>query len=85
MAHKRKGQLTVSGEWAQHLRPLLRRAFWKGERQAVRAQLAQEAASARIRTKPEPAEKHEGDNVTTSEHKTDGSFVFIDADRGIKK
>jgi len=34
MAHKRKGQLTVSGEWARHLRPFWRRAFWKGERQA---------------------------------------------------
>jgi hypothetical protein len=36
MAHKRKGQLTVSGEWARHLRPLWRRVFWKGERQAAR-------------------------------------------------
>ena len=36
MSHKRKGQLTVSGEWARHLRPFLRRAFWKEERQAVR-------------------------------------------------
>jgi hypothetical protein len=37
MAHKRKGQMTVSGEWARHLRPFWRRAFWKGERQAARA------------------------------------------------
>jgi hypothetical protein len=35
MAHKRKGQLTVSGEWARHLRPFWRRAFWKSERQAA--------------------------------------------------
>jgi hypothetical protein len=28
--------LTVSGEWAKHLRPFGRRAFWKGERQAFR-------------------------------------------------
>ncbi len=34
MSHKRKGQLTVSGEWARHLRPFNRRAFWKRERQA---------------------------------------------------
>jgi len=34
MSHKREGQLTVSGEWAKHLRPYLRRAFWKAERQA---------------------------------------------------
>lgn len=44
MAHKRKGQLTVSGEWAQHLRPLLRRAFWKGERQAEKVQILEETA-----------------------------------------
>jgi hypothetical protein len=37
MSHKRKGQLTVSGEWARHLRPFLRRVFWKGERQAEKA------------------------------------------------
>jgi hypothetical protein len=36
MAHKRKGRLTVSGEWARHLRPLWRRAFWKGERQGAK-------------------------------------------------
>jgi|GEM_PF-1651813 len=34
MAHKRKGQLTVSGEWAKHLRKFFRRQFWKGERKA---------------------------------------------------
>jgi hypothetical protein len=34
MAHKRRGQLTVSGEWARHLRPLGRRFFWKQERAA---------------------------------------------------
>lgn len=36
MAHKRKGQLTVTGEWARHLRPLWRRIFWKHERQAAK-------------------------------------------------
>lgn len=34
MAHKRKGQLTVTGEWAKHLRKFWRRQFWKGERTA---------------------------------------------------
>jgi len=34
MAHKRKGQLTTSGEWAKHLRGFLKRSFWKGERKA---------------------------------------------------
>ena len=32
MAHKRKGQLTVTGEWAKHLRKFWRRQFWNGER-----------------------------------------------------
>lgn len=32
MSHKRKGQLTVSKEWAKHLRKFWRRQFWKGER-----------------------------------------------------
>ena len=36
MSHKRKGQLTVSGEWAKHLRPYLKRIFWKSERHAER-------------------------------------------------
>ena len=37
MSHKRINQLTVSGEWAKHLRPWHRRAFWKGERHAAQA------------------------------------------------
>ena len=37
MPHKRINQLTVSGEWAKHLRPWHRRAFWKGEHHAVQA------------------------------------------------
>jgi len=43
MAHKRKGQVTVSGEWAQHLRPALRRVFWKKERKAAKALARPEA------------------------------------------
>ncbi len=43
MAHKRSGQLTVLAEWARHLRPRLRRAFWKGERQAEKVQILEEA------------------------------------------
>ena len=34
MAHKRKDQLTVSGEWSKHLRKFFRRQFWKRERKA---------------------------------------------------
>ena len=69
MAHKRRGQLTVSGEWAQHLRPLLRRAFWKGERQAKRVQLADEIANAQVQSEPKLVEKHEPDNVADSGHR----------------
>jgi hypothetical protein len=36
MSHKRQGQLTVSGAWAKHLRPYMKRAFWKSERHAER-------------------------------------------------
>lgn len=42
MAHKRGGQLTVSGEWARHLRPYFRRIFWKKERVAENAMLRSE-------------------------------------------
>ena len=34
MSHKRKGQLTVSGEWKKHLRKFWKREFWKKERKA---------------------------------------------------
>jgi hypothetical protein len=32
MSNKRKGQLTVSKEWAKHLRKFWKSQFWKGER-----------------------------------------------------
>jgi hypothetical protein len=44
MSHKQAHQLTVSVEWARHLRPRLRREFWKGERRAYRKHAADEAA-----------------------------------------
>lgn len=34
MATKKQGMLTVSKEWAVHLRKKMKRAFWKTERQA---------------------------------------------------
>ena len=34
MAHKKKGHLTFTKEWAKHLRKFWRRQFWKGERTA---------------------------------------------------
>jgi len=36
MSTKKKGLLTVSLEWAKHLRPWGKRLFWKSERQAGR-------------------------------------------------
>jgi hypothetical protein len=43
MAHKRKGQITVSGEWAKHLRKYFRRKFLKAERKAGKKLIQQEA------------------------------------------
>ncbi|SFT51232.1 hypothetical protein SAMN04489724_1081 [Algoriphagus locisalis] len=34
MAHKKKGNMTISGEWAKHLRNKKKKLFWKGERNA---------------------------------------------------
>jgi len=42
MAHKQKGQLTTSTEWARHLRNFLKRKFWKKERFAEKKMLADE-------------------------------------------
>ena len=42
MSSKRKGVLTVSGEWMKHLRRYGKRAFWRNERLVARAQLKDE-------------------------------------------
>jgi len=34
MATTKKGTLTVTKEWARHLRPFNKRMFWKAERKA---------------------------------------------------
>lgn len=34
MSTKKKGLLTISGEWAKHLRKWGKKAFWRGERKA---------------------------------------------------
>lgn len=34
MAHKKKGLLTTSPEWAKHLRKYMKNQFWRGEREA---------------------------------------------------
>ena len=34
MAHKKKGHLTTTPEWAKHLRKYIKNQFWKGERNA---------------------------------------------------
>lgn len=36
MATKKKGVLTLSSEWAKHLRPYGKRRFWKKERAAAK-------------------------------------------------
>lgn len=47
MSHKRADQITVSGEWAKHLRPYGKRAFWKAERRAYGQHASQEATVSR--------------------------------------
>lgn len=47
MSHKHEHQITVSGEWAKHLRPWGKRVFWKAERRAQQEQAAREAAPER--------------------------------------
>ena len=42
MAHKRKGQLTVTKEWAKHLRKQMRRMFWKKERKTGKTLIKKE-------------------------------------------
>lgn len=42
MAHKKKGQLTTSPEWARHLRKYMKRHFWKRERLAVKELIRKE-------------------------------------------
>jgi hypothetical protein len=49
MSHKKKGQLTVSGEWAKHLRKFLRRQFWKGERAASKKAISKQLTDQNIR------------------------------------
>jgi hypothetical protein len=44
MATVKKGMLTKTGEWWKHLRET-KRVFWKGERQAVKKLIRQEAAA----------------------------------------
>lgn len=61
MSHKRTGQLTTSGEWAKHLRPWHKRAFWKAERRAqvCAAQASAIGERAEYDSKPIPTKVHE--------------------------
>ena len=47
MSYKRADQITVSGEWAKHLRPYGKRSFWKAERKASGEHASREAALSR--------------------------------------
>jgi hypothetical protein len=40
VATKKKGLVTVGGEWAKHLRKWGKRVFWKGERKAAKQSAA---------------------------------------------
>jgi hypothetical protein len=43
MSTKKKGMLTVSGEWARHLRPRGRKQFWSVERMTAQRAVLDEA------------------------------------------
>jgi hypothetical protein len=45
MATKKRGILTSSPEWWRHLRPWVKRQFWKRERRAGRAHAKREAVA----------------------------------------
>ena len=45
MAHKKKGNMTVSGEWAKHLRNKKKKLFCKGERNAGKELVRNEVKS----------------------------------------
>ena len=59
MSHKRADQITVSGEWAKHLRPYGKREFWKAERRAS-GEHALKEATGRIRSH---SYAHEGPRI----------------------
>lgn len=42
MSTKKKGLLTVSGEWVKHLRKRFKRIFWKAERQVAKKNIKKE-------------------------------------------
>ena len=52
MSQKRADLITDSGEWAKHLRPYGKRAFWKSERRAYGVHASQEAAVGRAEYDP---------------------------------
>jgi hypothetical protein len=60
MPGRKKGVLTVSGEWARHLRPDGRRAFWSGERKAAQSHIVSEMdAGLPLRNKKKGAQQPE--------------------------
>ena len=47
MSHVKSGQMSASGEWARHLRPWHKRAFWKRHRKVEDCGTRTEAGYAR--------------------------------------
>ena len=47
MSHVKSGHVSASGEWAKHLRPSHKRAFWKRHRKVEDACARTEAGYAR--------------------------------------
>lgn len=69
MATRKKGVLTTSPEWARHLRPELKRLFWRGERNAESRCVNDETRAMYVTTVEELQAEIEAWNVSASEQR----------------
>lgn len=53
MAHKKKGHLTTSPEWAKHLRKYMKNLYWSAERNAAKSLIRSELEEANHQTNQE--------------------------------
>jgi len=45
VSYKRKGQLTLYGEWSKHIKKIGKKYFWKGERKAEKRLVKEETSN----------------------------------------
>ena len=69
MTTRKKGVLTTSPEWARHLRPELKRLFWRGERNAESRRVNDETRAMYVSTVEELQAEIEAWDVTASEQR----------------